>query len=68
VSLGPSPTFGDPTVRVEAHLIDHEETLYGQPMEVDFLARLRDIRPFASAAALVEQLVYDVKQVKQLVK
>jgi riboflavin kinase/FMN adenylyltransferase len=66
VSLGPSPTFGDATVRFEAHLIDHDEFLYGQPMEVDFLARLRDIRPFGSAEALVEQLAADVEQVMRL--
>jgi riboflavin kinase/FMN adenylyltransferase len=67
LSLGPSPTFDDATVRVEAHLIDHSEILYGQPMEVDFVARLRDIRPFASAAALVEQLRDDVKRVLKVV-
>lgn len=60
ISLGPSPTFGDDIVRVEIHLIDYHESIYGQPMEVDFLARLRDIRPFDSVAALVEQLRRDV--------
>ncbi len=40
------------------------EPLYGEPLEVDFLARLRDIRPFDSPAALVEQLHHDVEQVK----
>jgi riboflavin kinase/FMN adenylyltransferase len=68
ISLGPSPTFNDPTVRVEAHLIDCDQFLYGEPMEVDFLARLRDIRPFDSAAALVDQLAVDVEQIKQLAK
>ena len=43
-----------------------DEPLYGQPMEVDFLARLRDIRPFDSVAALVEQLRRDVEQVKRI--
>jgi len=64
IHLGASPTFGDKTVRVEIHLLDHHETLYGQPMEVDFLARLRDIRPFSSPAALSEQLVTDIERVK----
>lgn len=68
VNLGPSPTFGDTQIRVEVHIIDHDEALYGQPLEVDFLGRLRDIRPFASPAALVEQLSIDVKQVKQIAK
>jgi riboflavin kinase/FMN adenylyltransferase len=66
INLGPSPTFGDAMVRVEIHLLDFSEALYGQPLEVDFLARLRDIRPFASAAALVEQLRLDVEQVKAI--
>jgi riboflavin kinase / FMN adenylyltransferase len=68
INLGPSPTFGDAMARVEIHLLDFCDTLYGQPLEVDFLARLRDIRPFASADALVEQLRRDVEQVKQIVE
>jgi riboflavin kinase/FMN adenylyltransferase len=66
INLGTSPTFGDSNVRVEIHLIGQNESLYGQPMEVDFVARLRDIRPFPSVDALVEQLRADVAQAKQL--
>jgi riboflavin kinase/FMN adenylyltransferase len=66
INLGPSPTFGDSLVRVEIHLIDYHEALYGQPLEVDFLARLREIRPFASPAALVDQLRQDVEQAKRI--
>jgi riboflavin kinase/FMN adenylyltransferase len=65
MNLGPSPTFGDQSNRVEVHLIGLEDPLYGQPMEVDFLARLRDIRPFESPAALAQQLARDVEQVKR---
>jgi riboflavin kinase/FMN adenylyltransferase len=68
INLGPSPTFGDPTIRVEVHVIGYGEPLYGQPLEVDFLARLRDIRPFDSPAALVEQLRRDIEQVKRIAK
>jgi riboflavin kinase/FMN adenylyltransferase len=68
INLGPSPTFSDAMARVEVHLIGYDQTLYGQPLEVDFLARLRDIRPFASAEALVEQLRSDVEQAKQTVE
>ncbi|HJQ80617.1 MAG TPA: bifunctional riboflavin kinase/FAD synthetase [Lacipirellulaceae bacterium] len=66
INLGPSPTFGDTSVRVEAHLIGHNEPLYGQPLEIDFLARLRDIRPFESPQALAEQLRRDVLQAQQI--
>lgn len=68
INLGPSPTFGDAMIRIEVHLIGLAEPLYGQPLEVDFLARLRDIRPFDSPAALIEQLKLDIDQVTQLTK
>ncbi len=64
--LGPSPTFSDSVVRVEVHLIGQTEPIYGQPLEVDFLARLRDIRPFTSSDALVAQLTDDVEEVKRI--
>jgi riboflavin kinase/FMN adenylyltransferase len=66
INLGTSPTFGDESLRVEIHLIGQSESLYGQPMEVDFLTRMRDIRPFPSVDALVEQLRADVAQAKQI--
>jgi riboflavin kinase/FMN adenylyltransferase len=65
INLGTSPTFGDESIRVEVHLIGDDESLYGQPMEVDFVARLRDIRPFPSVDALVEQLRIDVAEAKR---
>src|SRR5262249_26056833 len=66
INLGPSPTFGDLNPRVEVHLIDHHEVLYGQPLEVDFLAGLRDIRPFDSVNALIQQLNHDVEQSRRI--
>jgi len=66
INLGPSPTFGDAMIRVEVHLIGMAEPLYGQPLEVDFLARLRDIRPFDSPQALIAQLHHDIDDVKRI--
>ena len=60
VNIGPNPTFGELAVKVEIHLIGFDGSLYGQPLEVDFLSRLRNIRPFESVAALKMQLAHDV--------
>lgn len=60
LNLGSNPTFGDMATKVEVHLIDSNQTLYGQILEVDFLERLRDTRPFDSAEALQQQLEVDV--------
>ena len=66
INIGPSPTFGEHEARVEVHLIGFSGSLYGEPLEVDFLARLRDIQPFASVAALQEQLTRDVDRAKSI--
>jgi riboflavin kinase/FMN adenylyltransferase len=60
INIGPKPTFGESSLSVEAHLIGFSGSLYGQPLEVDFLARLRDIQPFDHVDALRRQLAEDV--------
>jgi riboflavin kinase/FMN adenylyltransferase len=60
INIGPNPTFGEQTLKVEAHLIDFDGSLYGQPLELEFLGRLRSIRPFDSVEALKNQLNHDI--------
>lgn len=62
VNVGVRPTF--PTGRgliVEAYLVDWAGDLYGAELRLEFLARLRGERAFASADALVEQMRHDVE-------
>ncbi len=66
VHLGPNPTFDEGQLKVEVHLIDHNEPLYGLPLEVEFLQRLRGIEKFSDQAALVEQLQQDIQQARTL--
>jgi riboflavin kinase / FMN adenylyltransferase len=66
ISIGPNPTFAEHRRKVEAHLIDYTGSLYGQTLEVDFLARLRDIQPFPSVEALQAQLADDVRITREL--
>ncbi|QDU87455.1 Riboflavin kinase [Pirellulimonas nuda] len=60
VNVGPNPTFGEHETKVEAHLVGCDEALYGQTLEVDLLEHLREIRPFASAELLAQQLKSDI--------
>jgi len=64
-NIGPNPTFGEEARKVEIHLIGYQGDLYGQPLAVDFLARLRDTRPFKNIAELVEQIRRDIEQVRR---
>ena len=67
VSLGPNPTFDEGGLKVEAHLIGFQGMIYDRPIEVDFLARLREIRRFASVDALVAQMACDVARTVEIV-
>jgi riboflavin kinase/FMN adenylyltransferase len=65
-NLGPNPTFGENARKVEIHLIGFQGDLYGRPLAVDFLDRLRDTRPFKGVAELVEQLRHDIEQARRV--
>jgi riboflavin kinase/FMN adenylyltransferase len=66
INIGPNPTFGEQALKVEAHLIGFTGSLYGQPLEIEFLSRLRSIKPFDSVAALKAQLHHDVAAARQI--
>jgi len=64
INIGPNPTFGEHAFKVEVHLIDRDESLYGEPLEVEFLSKLRDVRLFGSKDELVSQLREDVARAR----
>ncbi len=57
--MGPRPTFGESAQSLEVHLLDVEADLYGEAVKVSWVARLRDVQRFSSAAALKAQLDKD---------
>lgn len=67
ISIGPNPTFGEAALKVEAHLVGHRGPLSAHPLELDFLARLRDIKRFGSPEHLLAQMDRDVLATRQIV-
>ncbi len=59
VNLGGRPTWDETERKLEAHLFDAAGDWYGQPVRIDFLARLREVRRFDNADALRTQLAMD---------
>lgn len=68
VHIGPNPTFAGTVAKVEIHLIDFQGDLYGSALQVDLLARVREIAAFSSPAELKDQLEKDVSRVREIVK
>lgn len=60
INIGPNPTFSEHRSKVEVHLLGYAGSLYGRPLEVDFLARLRDIQTFSNVESLLQQLHADI--------
>ncbi len=65
-NVGSNPTFGEQARKVEIHIIGFHGDLYGKMLEVDFVGRLRDTRPFAGPAQLAEQLRRDIAEASAL--
>ncbi len=63
-SPGPSPWEEDEAPAIEAHLLDLDADLHDQALALDFVARLRDERPFPTADALLEQIHKDIAQAR----
>jgi riboflavin kinase/FMN adenylyltransferase len=65
ISVGPRPTFHISEEAIEIHIPGFSGDLYGRPLRVGFTGRLRDIRPFDSREALVEQIHRDIEALQQ---
>jgi riboflavin kinase/FMN adenylyltransferase len=65
-NVGVRPTFGENKLLVETHIIDFKDDLYGRPIRIEFVDRLRDERRFESIDALVAQISRDVKRTKEI--
>ena len=67
MNVGHRPTFEtDGRATVEVHLFDWSGDLYGRPLAVDVVARLRDERRFDGVDALVAQLDRDAADARRL--
>ncbi len=68
ISLGRRPTFYEQAQSslLEAHLLDFEGSLYGQPARVQFVRRLRDELKFDSVDALVAQIELDCEEARKV--
>ena len=62
--VGSRPTFGEGPPVLEAYLLDFAGDLYGEEVEVEFIAKLREDASFADGEALAAQMVADCETAK----
>ena len=67
VNVGVRPTFESGRgVLIETHIIDHDEDLYGRPLRVAFVKRLRSEKRFNDVDELVAQMHRDVEEAREV--
>lgn len=67
MNIGTRPTFEGHHTTIEVNIIDHDEDLYGQPITVHLVERIREERRFNSADELSRQLHDDAIKAKHFV-
>lgn len=67
-NIGRKPTFGDENLTIEVHLFDFSGDLYGAPLALEFLERLRGEQRYASAQELVEAIARDCAEAKAVLQ
>ena len=58
-NIGMRPTVDGKVRTIETHILDFNEDIYGLPLQIRFLRRIRDERKFPSLEALKDQLSKD---------
>jgi riboflavin kinase/FMN adenylyltransferase len=65
-NIGTCPTFDNQELTLEVHLLDFNGDLYGETLQVEFTARLRDEQRFSSIDALAAQIRSDMAAARQV--
>ena len=68
LNIGIRPTFNGNGRSIEVNILNFEGDIYGEELEIEFVARIRDERKFDSLEALTEQLAADKKDIIALLK
>ncbi|WP_251360060.1 bifunctional riboflavin kinase/FAD synthetase [Kangiella sp. TOML190] len=65
-NVGRKPTLKDSSERLEVHLLDFDQEIYGQRIWVEPVAKIRDEKKFASIDGLKQQIAFDIQAAKQI--
>lgn len=62
-NIGHQPTYGANERAIEIHILEFDRDIYGEPMEISFLKRIRPEKRFESVDALRMQIEEDIRLV-----
>lgn len=66
INIGHCPTFGSGELTAEVHVLDFDQDIYGCPIKVNFVRRLREEKKYPRPEELILQIREDVKQAREI--
>lgn len=63
-SIGYNPTFKEKELKIENHILNFNDNIYGKPIEVKFIEFIRDDIKFDTAKELIKQIKRDIESIK----
>jgi len=60
LNIGMRPTFNGVNIQVEGHFFNFNEIIYGKPVEIFFVEKIRSERKFRSPEFLIQQIQRDI--------
>ena len=60
LNIGIRPTFSGVNIQVEGHFFNFDETIYGKPVEIFFVEKIRSERKFPNPEFLIQQIQRDI--------
>jgi riboflavin kinase/FMN adenylyltransferase len=64
-NIGYNPTFKEKSLSIETHIFELSTTIMHEQIKINFLRRLRNEIPFASAAELSQQIRRDIEEAQR---
>lgn len=63
-NIGYNPTFDEDILKIETHILDFNERIYGENIEIEFIDFLRDDIKFKNKDDLISQMNIDIAKIK----
>lgn len=63
-NIGHNPTFNEDKLKIETYILDFNEDIYGKSLEIEFIDFLRDDIKFLNTDDLINQMKFDINQIK----
>lgn len=60
LNIGRRPTFNGVNIQVEGHFFNFDEIIYGKPIEIFFVEKIRSERKFPNPEFLIQQIQRDI--------